>query len=54
MIEAILADVKHGVSVGEISAKFHNALAEAIVAVAKQVGEHARRPFAAAVFKTVI
>ena len=29
MIEEILADVKKGVSVSEISAKFHNALAEA-------------------------
>ena len=40
MIEAILADVKHGVSVGIISAKFHNALAEGIVAVAKHVGQN--------------
>ena len=39
MIEAILADVKAGVSAGKISAKFHNALVEAIIAVAKQVGE---------------
>jgi hydrogenase maturation protein HypF len=39
MIEAILADVKHGVSAGEISAKFHNALVEAVVTVAKHVGE---------------
>ncbi|HZL80300.1 MAG TPA: hypothetical protein VFC17_15815, partial [Candidatus Limnocylindrales bacterium] len=38
MIEAILTDVKRGVSVGEISAKFHNALAEAMVQVAKHVG----------------
>jgi hydrogenase maturation protein HypF len=39
MIEAILADVKHGVSAGEISAKFHNALVEAVVTVAKRVGQ---------------
>ena len=39
MIEAILADLKHGVPLPLISARFHNALAEAIVAVAKQVGQ---------------
>jgi hydrogenase maturation protein HypF len=39
MIEAILADVEKGVSVGIISAKFHNALAESIVAVAKRAGQ---------------
>jgi hydrogenase maturation protein HypF len=39
MIEAILADVEKGVSVGIISAKFHNALAEGIVAVAKHAGQ---------------
>jgi hydrogenase maturation protein HypF len=39
MIEAILADVQHGVSVGIISAKFHRALLEAIVAVAKRAGQ---------------
>jgi hydrogenase maturation protein HypF len=39
MIEVILADVKRDVSIGTISAKFHNALAEAIVTVAKQTGE---------------
>ncbi|HTV76007.1 MAG TPA: Sua5/YciO/YrdC/YwlC family protein, partial [Candidatus Baltobacteraceae bacterium] len=38
MIEAILADVKRGVSAGNISAKFHNALAEAVVSVAKSFG----------------
>ena len=38
MIEAILADVKSGVFAGRISAKFHNALAEAIVSVAKSFG----------------
>jgi hydrogenase maturation protein HypF len=40
MIEAILADVKRGVSVGKISAKFHNALVEAITAIAKRVGQN--------------
>ena len=39
LIHAILADVNGRVSVGEISARFHNTLAEAVVAVAKQVGE---------------
>ena len=38
MIEMILADVKNGVSTGKISAKFHNALAGAIVSVAKSFG----------------
>jgi hydrogenase maturation protein HypF len=40
MIEAILADVKRGVSIGKISAKFHNALVEAIIAIAKRVGQN--------------
>jgi hydrogenase maturation protein HypF len=39
MVEAILADVKAGVSTGLVSAKFHNALAGAVVAVAGQIGE---------------
>jgi len=39
MIEAILSDVQKGVASGRISAKFHNALAEAVVAVAKNTGE---------------
>jgi len=39
MIEAILSDAQKGVAVGEISAKFHHALAEAVVAVAKRIGE---------------
>ncbi|HLX94333.1 MAG TPA: carbamoyltransferase HypF [Verrucomicrobiae bacterium] len=39
MIEAILSDVQNGVASGRISAKFHNALAEAVVAVAKRTGE---------------
>ena len=38
MIEAILDDVKAGVSTGKISAKFHNALAEAMVTIAKSFG----------------
>ena len=38
MIEAILCDLKCGVSTGDISARFHNTLAEALVLVAKQVG----------------
>ena len=38
-IEAIVSDVQNGVAGGRISAKFHNALAEAVVAVAKRVGE---------------
>jgi hydrogenase maturation protein HypF len=40
MIEAILLDVKRGVAVSEISAKFHNTLARAIVAVAKHCGQN--------------
>ena len=39
MIEAILVDVQEGASVGVISAKFHNALVEGIVAVAKRAGQ---------------
>jgi len=39
MIAAMLVDVAHGVAVGEISAKFHNTLAEGIVTVANRVGE---------------
>jgi hydrogenase maturation protein HypF len=40
MIEAILVDVQQGASVGIISAKFHNALVEGIVAVAKHAGQN--------------
>jgi hydrogenase maturation protein HypF len=40
MIEAILVDVQQGVGVGIISARFHNALAEGIVAVAKRAGQN--------------
>ena len=39
MIAGILDDVRHAVSVAEIAAKFHNTLAEMIVAVATRVGE---------------
>ena len=39
MIHEILADVNGGVSVANISAKFHNALAEAVVDVAQQFSE---------------
>jgi hydrogenase maturation protein HypF len=38
MIHEILADMNGGVSVAEISAKFHNALAEAVVEIAEKVG----------------
>jgi hydrogenase maturation protein HypF len=38
MIRAILVNLGSGLAVGEISAKFHNALSEAIVKVAKYVG----------------
>ena len=40
MIEAILADVEHNLPKGIISAKFHNTLAEGIVAVAKHAGQN--------------
>jgi len=40
MVEAILSDVKGGVAIGGISAKFHNALVEAIVTVAKRCGQN--------------
>ena len=39
MIHAILVDVNGDVPVAQISAKFHNALAEAAVAVARKTGE---------------
>ncbi|MGA2543834.1 MAG: carbamoyltransferase HypF [Verrucomicrobiota bacterium] len=38
MLKDILLDIKAGLPVGLISAKFHNTLAEVIVAVAKRVG----------------
>lgn len=37
MVKALLADVTAGVAVGVISARFHNALVETIVAVARHV-----------------
>jgi hydrogenase maturation protein HypF len=39
MVTGILSDVRNEISAGEISAKFHNTLAEAVVEVAKRVGE---------------
>lgn len=39
MIEEIITDLERGVGAGEISAKFHNTLAESIVAVASRIGE---------------
>jgi hydrogenase maturation protein HypF len=38
MIGAIAADLRRNICAGEISAKFHNSLAEAIVLVAREVG----------------
>ncbi|MDE3067413.1 MAG: carbamoyltransferase HypF [Verrucomicrobiota bacterium] len=38
MIESILADAKGGLAIGNISAKFHNALAEAMVTLARRFG----------------
>jgi hydrogenase maturation protein HypF len=39
LLKGILADLKREVPAGLISAKFHNALAEVIVAVAKRIGQ---------------
>jgi hydrogenase maturation protein HypF len=39
ILKGILADLKSGLPAGLISAKFHNALAEVIVAVARQAGQ---------------
>jgi len=39
LLKAVLSDVQSGVAIGIISAKFHHALAEAVVAVAKMTGE---------------
>jgi hydrogenase maturation protein HypF len=39
MIEALLSDLKSNVAASLISARFHNALAEAILAIAKRVGQ---------------
>ena len=40
VIKAILSDAENGVKVGVISARFHNALVEAIIAVAKHAGQN--------------
>ena len=37
---SVLADAAGGANMAEISAKFHNALAESVVAVAKKIGEN--------------
>jgi len=39
MITAVLGDVANGVPAGIIAARFHNTMADAIVAVAMRVGE---------------
>ena len=39
MVEAILADLRAGVEQGIIAARFHNALVDAIIAVARSVGQ---------------
>jgi len=39
MVQGILNDVREGVPIGVISAKFHNALVEAIIGVAQRTGE---------------
>jgi hydrogenase maturation protein HypF len=39
MVKTILADLKRGLPISQISAQFHNALAESIIAVAQQVGQ---------------
>ena len=39
LVEAILADLRHGVDRGIISARFHNALVDAMIAVARGVGQ---------------
>jgi hydrogenase maturation protein HypF len=38
-IRAVLQDIESGAQAGDISARFHNALAEVIVEVAKRIGE---------------
>ena len=40
MVQEILTDVERKIPIGIISAKFHNALAEGIVAVAKRAGQN--------------
>ncbi len=39
LVRAILDDIRHGVDVGRISARFHNSLAEVIVHAARAAGE---------------
>jgi hydrogenase maturation protein HypF len=39
LAHGILADMKRGIPIGIISAKFHNTLAEMIVAVARRAGQ---------------
>jgi hydrogenase maturation protein HypF len=39
MVRGVLADLRQRVSVGEMAAKFHHTLVEALVAVAQRVGE---------------
>jgi hydrogenase maturation protein HypF len=39
MVQGVLADIKCDLPIAQISAKFHNTLVEAIVAVAKSIGE---------------
>jgi hydrogenase maturation protein HypF len=39
LLESVLADLARGVERGIIAARFHNALVEAIVAVAREIGE---------------
>ena len=39
MVRALISDVHESIPVGKIAAKFHNTLAEMIVAVARRVGE---------------
>jgi hydrogenase maturation protein HypF len=39
MVEAILADVRAGAPAGVVSARFHNTLAEAVVQVARRMGQ---------------
>jgi len=39
MIRVIMADRERGLAAGEISAKFHNALAEVVVEIARQLGQ---------------
>lgn len=39
LLEAVLADLARGVERGIIAARFHNALVQAIVAVAREIGE---------------